>query len=116
MFLFLKCFYFLRYFREIGHLVRMIFQVIYQMRYFFVVFASLIFTFSGAFYAFNGGQKGYHEQMHFVFNITIGKSDTSWFSEGYEALLFGTYIFTSMFFTYILLNITVSMVKGFYDV
>ena len=29
LFLFLKLFYFLRYFREIGHLVRMVFQVMY---------------------------------------------------------------------------------------
>lgn len=56
LFLFLKMFYFLRYFREIGHLVRMIFNVMYLMRYFFVVFFCFIFTFACAFYAFSGGQ------------------------------------------------------------
>lgn len=57
----------------------------------------------------------YTEVSLFVFNITIRKSDTSWFSAGYEALLFTCFVCTSMFFTYIMLNITVSMVKGFYD-
>ena len=38
LFLFLKLFYFLRYFREIGHLIRMVFEVMYLMRFFFIVF------------------------------------------------------------------------------
>lgn len=115
LFLFLKLFYFLRYFREIGHLIRMIFTVMHQMRFFFIVFFCFILTFSCSFYAFTGGQRDYLEQIGFVFNITIRKSDTSWFSEGYELLLWIAFVCTSMFFTYIMLNITVSMVKGFYD-
>lgn len=55
------------------------------------------------------------EQILFVFNITIRKSDTTWFAKGYEVLLWILFLCTSMFFTYIMLNITVSMVKGFYD-
>ena len=115
LFLFLKMFYFLRYFREIGHLVRMVFTVMYLMRYFFIVFFAFLFTFASAFYAFMGGQETYSKAILFVFNITVRKSDTSWFSEGYEFLLWMCFIATSMFFTYIILNITVSMVKGYYD-
>ncbi len=116
LFLFLKFFYYLRYYREIGHLVRLIFNVMYLMRYFFVVFSCFIITFASAFYAFTGGESGFIEQAHFVFNITIRKSDTSWFDDGYySAGLWATFIATSMFFTYIMLNITVSMVKAFYD-
>ena len=114
LFLFLKMFYFLRYFREIGHLVRMIFNVMYQMRFFFVVFACFVFTFACAFYAFAGGEN-LGDQVLFVFNITIRKAKNDWFSNGYEALLWALYIATSMFFMYIMLNLTVSMVKGFYD-
>ena len=114
LFLFLKLFYFLRYFREIGHLVRMIFNVMFLMRYFFVVFFCFIFTFASAFYAFSGGQD-IGAQILFVFFITIRKSDTAWFEDGYELLLWILFLSTSMFFTYIMLNITVSMVKGFYD-
>ena len=55
LFLFLKLFYFLRYFREIGHLVRLIFNVMFQMRFFFFVFFCFVFTFASAFYAFTGG-------------------------------------------------------------
>lgn len=116
LFLFLKLFYYLRYYREIGHLVRLIFNVMYLMRFFFVVFTFFILAFSSAFYAFTGGRHGFLEQAHFVFNITIRKSDTSWFDDGYySAGLWTTFIATSMFFTYIMLNITVSMVKGYYD-
>ena len=115
LFLFLKLFYFLRYFREIGHLIRMVFTVMYLMRFFFIVFFCFIITFSSAFYAFTGGEMTYSEQILFVFNITIRKSDTAWFSQGYELLLWTTFVITSMFFTYIMLNLTVSMVKGFYD-
>ena len=115
LFLFLKLFYFLRYFREIGHLIRMVFTVMYLMRFFFIVFFCFIITFSSAFYAFTGGEMSYSEQILFVFNITIRKSDTAWFSQGYELLLWITFVITSMFFTYIMLNLTVSMVKGFYD-
>ena len=80
LFLFLKLFYFLRYFREIGHLIRMVFTVMYLMRFFFIVFFCFIITFSSAFYAFTGGEMTYSEQILFVFNITIRKSDTTWFS------------------------------------
>ena len=52
LFLFLKLFYFLRYFREIGHLIRMVFEVMYLMRFFFIVFFCFILTFASAFYAF----------------------------------------------------------------
>ena len=115
LFLFLKLFYFLRYFREIGHLIRMVFEVMYLMRFFFIVFFCFIFTFASAFYAFTGGDMTYADQILFVFNITIRKSDTTWFHDGYELLLWFTFLLTSMFFTYIMLNLTVSMVKGFYD-
>ena len=115
LFLFMKMFYFLRYFRELGHLVRMVFTVMYLMRYFFIVFFAFLFTFASAFYAFTGGINSYGRSLLFVFNITTRKSDTSWFAEGYEFLLWICFIITSMFFTYIILNITVSMVKGYYD-
>ena len=79
LFLFLKAFYYLRYFREIGHLIRMVFMVMRQMRFFFVVFFCFLFTFASAFYALTGGSMTYSEVSLFVFNITIRKSDTSWF-------------------------------------
>lgn len=85
------------------------------MRFFFIVFFCFIFSFASAFYAFTGGEMSYGEQILFVFNITIRKSDTTWFKTGYELLLWILFVCTSMFFTYIMLNITVSMVKGFYD-
>ena len=93
----------------------MVFSIMHQMRYFFVVFFCFVVTFASSFYAFTGGDIDYMAQVLFVFNITIRKSDTTWFEEGYEQGLWVTFICTSMFFTYIMLNITVSMVKGFYD-
>jgi len=50
LFLWMKVFYFMRIFRDVGHLVRMIFQIIRQMRFFFIVFAMFIFAFSTTFY------------------------------------------------------------------
>ena len=92
----------------------MIFTVMYLMRFFFVVFACFVLTFACAFYAFTGGQD-LADKILFVFFITIRKSNTDFFEDGYELLLWILFISTSMFFTYIMLNITVSMVKGFYD-
>lgn len=62
-------------------------------------------------------EASYATNMLFVFNLTIRKADTSWFgeSEGYEILTWFTFIVASMFFTYILLNLTVSMVKSMHD-
>jgi len=108
-------FYFLRYFREIGHLIRMIFTVIYQMRFFFVVFFAFVGTLASTFYALTGGNYSFAWMALFVFNITIRKQDTDWFSDGYEVLLWIAWIGTSMFFTYIMLNLTVSMLKANYD-
>jgi hypothetical protein len=108
-------FYFLRIFRDIGHLVLMIFNVIYEMRFFFILFFCFIIAFSTAFYALLEANHGWSSQLWYVFNITIRKSETPFETEDYEALLIFVFVVTSMFFTYVMLNITVSMVKGFYD-
>ena len=86
------------------------------MRTFFVVFFAFIVSFGNAFYALNGAELGYVDQILYVFSITIRKSDTSTFGDqGYEALLWGLFIVTSCFFTYIILNMTVAQVKTFLD-
>jgi hypothetical protein len=46
-----KVFYFLRMYEEIGHLVRNIFQIIWVMRYFFIMFMFWLIMFTSAFYA-----------------------------------------------------------------
>ena len=115
LFLWVKVFYFLRIFRDIGHLVLMIFNVIYLMRFFFVVLFCFVIAFATAFYALMEANNGWASQLWFVFNITIRKSDINWEDEKNIVLLTFTFIVTSMFFTYIMLNITVSMVKGYYD-
>ena len=89
----------------------------YEMRYFFFVFFCFVIAFSTSFYALTEANEGWFSQLWFVFNITIRKSETPWEDDSgaYVYLLFFTFIITSMFFTYVLLNLTVSMVKLLYD-
>ena len=51
------------------------------MRTFFVVFFFFIVSFGNAFYALNGAEVGYVDQILYVFSITIRKSDTSTFGD-----------------------------------
>ena len=53
----------------------------YQMRFFFIVFGFFVLAFSNAFYALNGANQTYADQLLYVFNITIRKSDTSTFND-----------------------------------
>ena len=116
VFLWLKVFYYLRIFREVGHLIRMIFAIIHQMRYFFIVFFLFILSLGNAFYALNGAELSYVNQVLYVFMITIRKSETGTFGEqGYAVLLWMLFIVTSCFFTYIILNMTVAQVKTYLD-
>ena len=86
------------------------------MRFFFVVFFCFVFAFSNAFYALNGASVNIVDSLLYVFNVTLRKADTSIFNEeGFEVLLWMLFIVTSMFFTYIILNMTVAMVKTFLD-
>jgi len=59
LFLWVKVFYFLRIFRDIGHLVLMIFNVIYLMRFFFFVFFCFVIAFATAFYALTASNNGW---------------------------------------------------------
>ena len=86
------------------------------MRFFFVVFFFFTVALANAFYALNGASIDYLDQLLYVFFTSIRKSDTSMLEEGdYKALLWMLFIVTSCFFTYIILNMTVAMVKLFLD-
>jgi len=52
-----------------------------------------------------------------VYFITIRRTDVEKFSDATynESLIWFTFILASLFFAYIMLNLTVSMVKLFYD-
>ena len=117
LFLWLKVFYFLRIFKQIGHLVRMIFAVMFQMRFFFVVFGFFVLAFTNAFYALSDTKEsGFTQNLMLTYFITMRKADTQAMSESTNwALMWFVYMLASLFFSYIMLNLTVSMVKGYYD-
>ncbi len=85
------------------------------MRYFFIVFTFFIFAFANAFYALNGAHAGYSDQLLYVFNITIRKAEMVNLEDGYYVLLWALFIVSMCFFTYIILNMTIGMVKMFLD-
>ena len=113
-----KVFYFLRMYEEIGHLVRNIFQIIWVMRYFFIMFMFWLIMFTSAFYALTPNTN-LMKQLQFTYYITIRRTEVEVFENAETKLesimLWITFFMCSVFFMYILLNMTVSMVKLFYD-
>jgi len=76
--LWFKVFYFLRVYKEIGHLVRNIFQIMYMMRYFWVMFLAFILMFTNTFYALTADST-FYEQLKYTFFISIRYFDTDVF-------------------------------------
>ena len=88
------------------------------MRYFWVMFLGFILMFTNTFYALTTSTT-FYDQLKYTFFISIRYFDTEVFDQAEttleQVMLWVTFFLSSMFFLYILLNMTVSMVKGFYD-
>eukprot|EP00352_Strombidinopsis_acuminata_P000706 CAMPEP_0176346320 /NCGR_PEP_ID=MMETSP0126-20121128/6152_1 /TAXON_ID=141414 ORGANISM="Strombidinopsis acuminatum, Strain SPMC142" /NCGR_SAMPLE_ID=MMETSP0126 /ASSEMBLY_ACC=CAM_ASM_000229 /LENGTH=211 /DNA_ID=CAMNT_0017693803 /DNA_START=2254 /DNA_END=2889 /DNA_ORIENTATION=- len=122
LFLWLKVFYFLRMFRDFGQLVLMIFTVIGQMGTFFAVFFFFIIAFGNTFYSLSMANKpderfvtGYLDGWKYTYLITLRNFDINDFGEIDVALVYIVFILCTLFFIYIMLHLTVSMVKFYYD-
>jgi hypothetical protein len=87
------------------------------MRFFFVVFGFIVLAFTNSFYALSDTEGGgFLDNLMMTYFITMRKADTHALNESTNAyLLWFVYIICSLFFSYIMLNLTVSMVKGYYD-
>lgn len=51
------------------------------MRFFYVVFFFFVIAFANAFYALVGDSQSYIDQLLYVYNVTLRKSDTSTFND-----------------------------------
>jgi hypothetical protein len=103
----------------IGFLVIAIFDIIYEMRYFYAMMMVIITMFANAFYAVSS-KNNLINAIKSAFFLTFKTTNYASLEEEefdyFEGILvWSITLLSSMFFLYVLLNMTVSMVKGFFD-
>jgi len=115
-------FYFLRIYRNIGHLIRMIFVVLYEMRFFFFIFFCIVLAFANTFYMLSENNEpedkfihSYLDALQFSFFMTFQRFDTRRFGKTDTFLVWTFFFMEVLVFIYLMVRLTISMVKEFYD-
>jgi len=117
----MKVFYFLRIYRNIGHLIRMIFLVIYKMRWYFFLIFVFIFAFGNTFMMLSKANEredrfidDQFEGMTFVVFLQMARLSSN-IGVVNQWLIWFFIIISILFLFYINLMIVQSMVKDYYD-
>jgi hypothetical protein len=118
----LKFLYFLRIFEATSSLIRMIMQVIYDIRYFLMVLLLTIIAFGDSFKTISNGNdkagrfvdKGFFGSFFFVYNMSLGDFDTGKFGDIQVGLVWFLFFFCTMFNMIIMLNLLISIISESY--
>ena len=114
--LYFKIFYFLRIFFETGYLVRMIIEIVIDMRNFVVVLLIAIMAFGNSYYILgrnadstNFAGKDISEAFIYSWNTGLGNTSTSGFSTKDEEVLWIIYVINLIIVPVMLLNFVVAI-------
>ena len=112
--------YFLQAFSSTGPLVRMILQIISDMRYFLVILAIVVLGSSSAFYSLLGNRNNvFHEPgstLFYMFNMLImGSYDTGDFVGEYKSLVELLFVILIVLTSVILLNLLIALMGDSYS-
>ena len=120
--LYFKIFYFLRIFFETGYLVRMIIEIVKDMRNFVLILLISVFAFANSYYILGRNSDstnfaGENVAGAFVFswNMAIGNSDTSGFGTRDEVILWIIYCINLIINLVMLLNLVVAIMGDTFD-
>ena len=120
--LYFKIFYFLRIFFETGYLVRMIIEIVKDMRNFVLILLISVFAFANSYYILgrNSGSTNFAGEnvagaFIFSWNMAIGNSDTSGFGTRDEVILWIIYVINLIINLVMLLNLVVAIMGDTFD-
>lgn len=116
-----KMFYFLRIFFATAHLVRMIIEIIYDMRYFILIFFISVFAFANAFYILGRNMSdnlaGSTFLLGFIYSYRMGLGDwdTGDFDGRDQWLLYTLWFLNSFIILIVLLNLVIAIMGDSFD-
>lgn len=122
-FLWLKLLYFFRIFRETGHLIKMIVEVVYDMRFFFYILLFTVFAFSGSFTLLSLNNSDETERYVTdlinanlkIYELVLGNFDTSNFGSANKILMWMLFITASIFLIIVMLNLLIAIISDTFE-
>lgn len=115
----LKFLYFLRMFRAFGYLIRLIIDVVYDMRHFLVVLSLTIIAFGDTFYVISNGNiensqfvKGFLDSIMYTYLIILGGFNVDDFEKSIATSVLLVFFFLcTLFNTIVMLNLLIAIIS-----
>jgi len=113
-----KILYFLRIFKPTGYLIRMIFTVIYDMRFFFLVLLITLVAFGDSFYIISEANKddnkfvfGFVDSILFSYYIILGNFDTGKFGNVANPVVLAIFLICTVFDVIVMFNLLIAIIS-----
>ena len=113
-----KFLYFLRIYKSTGYLISMIFEVIKDMRYFFLVLLLTIIAFGDSFLSISYGNKeddrfttGFVDSIIYTYRMILGDFDTEAFGSVATPLVMILFLLCTIFNMIVMLNLLIAIIS-----
>ena len=121
-FMWMKFLYFLRIFKETGYLIRMIIEVIKDMRNFFLVLLITVAAFGDSFSTIalgNTNEKdvfttGFFDGLIYTYRMILGDFDTTSFGNVAAPLVMALFLLCTVFNMIVMLNLLIAIISDSY--
>ena len=117
-FIWSKMLYFFRVFRNFGHLIKTIMEVLIDMKVFVVILSMSMLAFSGTFFILAQNNKGdkvfvdsYPESVRMTFELMLGGFDTDEFGEVGYSLVYLVFAIAAVFLIVVMLNLLIAIIS-----
>ena len=122
-FMWMKFLYFLRIFKETGYLIRMIVEVIKDMRNFFLVLLITVAAFGDSFSTIALGNAntdglvfttGFFDGLVYTYRMILGDFDTTEFGNVATPVVMGLFLLCTIFNMIVMLNLLIAIISDSY--
>lgn len=119
-FMWMKFLYFLRIFRNTGYLIRMIVEVVKDMRHFFTVLFITIAAFGDSFLTLSYGNpadsedrfvSGFTDSLIYTYRMILGDFDTGAFGTVAQPLVMAMFLLCTIFNMIVMLNLLIAIIS-----
>jgi Ion transport protein len=108
--------YFFRIFRNTGYYIKMLVQVMFDIRYFIFIFVLTIFSFAHAWFIYlKNNEDGpvlvsVNDALKYVYKIALGDFDTEIYGSYYQQISWLFFILATFILQIVLINLLISIV------
>ena len=121
-FMWMKFLYFLRIFKNTGYLIRMISEVVVDMRHFFLVLFICVAAFGDSLLTLSYGNPegedrfihGFVDSLIYTYRMILGDFDTGAFGQVAQPLVMGMFLLCTVFNMIVMLNLLIAIISDSY--